>query len=401
MEDLKIFEDVSVECDEKGTMPYRGGHSHGTVGLLDLPRDQPLPFDDYRGLSADEAGEAIRAAKAVLGQRLVILVHHYQRDDVYQHADLTGDSFKLSLQSAETAAEHVVFCGVHFMAESADILSRADQSVILPDLSAGCSMADMANIDQVEGCWEALADAFGADPDERVMPVTYMNSSADLKAFCGRHGGIVCTSTNARAVMEWSFAQRRQVLFFPDQHLGRNTAKAMGVPVEQMALWRPALDGGGIRAADLETARVILWEGHCSVHAIFQPEHVAMHRAARPEIRVLVHPECRMEVVDRADVVGSTEVIRRTIEEAPAGSEWAIGTEIHMVNRLKEAHPDKFVTFLSPTVCMCATMYRIDQPHLAWALENLVAGHVVNRITVEPETARWAKLALDRMLAVR
>ena len=401
MEDLKIFEEVSLECDEKGTMPYRGGHSHDTIGLLDLPSDGPLPFDAYRGVSADEASERIRAAKATLGDRLVILVHHYQRDDVYQHADLTGDSFKLSRQAADSSAAYVVFCGVHFMAESADILSRPDQSVILPDLSAGCSMADMANIDQVEECWEALADTFGGDPDQRVMPVTYMNSSADLKAFCGRHGGIVCTSTNARAVMEWSFAQRRQVLFFPDQHLGRNTARAMGIPLEEMVLWRPALADGGVRPTELDSARVILWEGHCSVHAIFQPEHVERIRAARPNVQVLVHPECRMEVVDLADVVGSTEAIRRTIDEAPAGSEWAIGTEIHMVNRLKEAHPDKFVTFLSPTVCMCATMYRIDQPHLAWALENLVAGHVVNRIAVEPDTARWAKLALDRMLSVR
>jgi quinolinate synthase len=401
MEDLKIFEDVSLECDEKGTMPFRGGHSHGTIGLLDLPAEEPLPFDDYRRLSAEEGAEAIRAAKTVLGDRLVILVHHYQRDDVYQHAHLTGDSFRLSRESADVGAEYVVFCGVHFMAESADILSRPDQTVILPDLSAGCSMADMADIDQVEECWETLADSFGEDPDQRVMPVTYMNSSAALKAFCGRHGGIVCTSTNARAVMEWSFAQRRQVLFFPDQHLGRNTARAMGIPLEQMALWRPTVRDGGVSAAELDAVRVILWEGHCSVHAIFQPEHVDRIRAARPHVRILVHPECRMEVVDRADVVGSTEVIRRTIEEAPAGSEWAIGTEIHMVNRLKEAHPDKFVTFLSPTVCMCATMYRIDQPHLAWALENLVAGHVVNRIAVDPEIARWARLALDRMLAVR
>ena len=401
MEDLKIFEEVSLECDEKGTMPYRGGHSHDTVGLLDLPSDQPLPFDSYRSLSADEAAARIRAAKAALGERLVILVHHYQRDDVYQHADLTGDSYRLSRQAAETRADTVVFCGVHFMAESADILSRADQTVILPDLSAGCSMADMADIDQVEECWEALARALGTDPDEHVMPVTYMNSSAALKAFCGRHGGVVCTSTNARAVLEWSFERRRQVLFFPDQHLGRNTAKAMGIPLEEMVLWRPSLSRGGLETEDIEAARVILWEGHCSVHAIFQPEHVDRIRAARPDIRILVHPECRMEVVDKADVVGSTERIKQTIEAAPAGSEWAIGTEIHMVNRLKETHPDKFVTFLSPTVCMCATMYRIDQPHLAWALENLVAGHVVNRIAVDPDTAGSARLALDRMLSLR
>ena len=401
MEDLKIFEEVSLECDEKGTMPYRGGHSHDTVGLLDLPSDGPIPFDGYRSLAADEAAARIRAAKATLGERLVILVHHYQRDDVYQHADLTGDSFRLSRQSADTRADAVVFCGVHFMAESADILSREDQIVILPDLSAGCSMADMANIDQVEECWAALARGLGRDPEECVMPVTYMNSSAALKAFCGRHGGIVCTSTNARAVLEWAFQQRRQVLFFPDQHLGRNTARSMGIPLEEMVLWRPALSRGGVETEELKAARVILWEGHCSVHAIFQPEHVDRIRAARPDIRILVHPECRMEVVDKADVVGSTERIRQTIEEAPAGSAWAIGTEIHMVNRLKESHPDKFVTFLSPTVCMCATMYRIDQPHLAWALENLVAGHVVNRIAVEADTARWARLALDRMLSVR
>jgi len=401
MEDLKIFEDVSLECDEKGTMPYRGGHSHGTVGLLDTPHDGPLPFDAYRGVSADEAAERIRAARAALGERLVILVHHYQRDDVYQHADMTGDSFKLSLQAAEARADHIVFCGVHFMAESADILARDDQTVILPDLSAGCSMADMADIDQVEECWEALGRTLGADPAERIMPVTYMNSSADLKAFCGRNGGIVCTSSNARAVMEWAFERRRQVLFFPDQHLGRNTARAMGIPLEEMALWRPTVRDGGVEPAAIEGARVLLWEGHCSVHAIFRLEHVERIRAARPDIRILVHPECRMEVVDQADVVGSTEVIRRTIDQAPGGSAWAIGTEIHMVNRLKETYPDKFITFLSPTVCMCATMYRIDQPHLAWALENLVAGQVVNRIAVDPETARWARLALDRMLAVR
>ncbi|HUP00938.1 MAG TPA: quinolinate synthase NadA [Gemmatimonadota bacterium] len=399
MNDLKIFEEVSIECDEKGTAAYAGGHSHGTVGLLDR-NGTPIPFSDYQALDATVCEARIRAARAVLGDRLAILVHHYQRDDVYKFADFTGDSFKLSRQASESGAEYVVFCGVHFMAESADILSRPDQIVILPDLSAGCSMADMADIDQVEDCWDSLARALGGDPAARVMPVTYMNSSADLKAFCGERGGIVCTSTNARAVLEWAFARREKVLFFPDQHLGRNTARAMGISLDEMALWSPSARGGGIEPQALDRARVILWEGHCSVHNIFRAEHVDRIRAARPGIRILVHPECRMEVVDVADVVGSTEMIVRTVRESPAGSEWAIGTEIHLVNRLKDHHPDKGVHFLSPTVCMCATMYRIDMPHLAWALDNLVAGHVVNRIRVADETRRWARIALDRMLAV-
>jgi quinolinate synthase len=400
MEDLKIFEEVSVECDEKGTLPFEGGHSHGTVGLLD-PAGTPIPFDAYRGLDPGECAARIRAAKAVLGERLTILVHHYQRDDVYQFADLTGDSFKLSRQAAESEAEFVVFCGVHFMAESADILSRPDQTVILPDLSAGCSMADMADIDQVEDCWDALTEVLGGDPAERVMPVTYMNSSAALKAICGERGGIVCTSTNARAVLEWAFARREKVLFFPDQHLGRNTAKALGIPLDDMVLWSPRQSDGGVAPDALERAKVILWEGHCSVHNIFRAEHVDRIREARPGVKILVHPECRMEVVDKADVIGSTEGIVRTVRDAAVGSEWAIGTEIHLVNRLKQQHPDKGVHFLSPTVCMCATMYRIVMPHLAWVLDNLVAGHVVNRIRVDGETAEWARAALDRMLAVK
>ncbi|MDX1660964.1 MAG: quinolinate synthase NadA, partial [Gemmatimonadota bacterium] len=288
----------------------------------------------------------------------------------------------------------------HFMAESADILTSDEQIVVLPDLNAGCSMADMADIDQVEDAWAALADALGEDPTSQVTPITYMNSTAALKAFCGEHGGIVCTSSNAAAVMEWAFERREKVLFFPDEHLGRNTAKAMGVSLDEMVLWRPTVPGGGVDPAELARAKVILWEGHCSVHAVFQPEHVDAIREKRPGVNVLVHPECRMEVVDEADHVGSTEVIRKTVENAEPGSEWAIGTEIHMVNRLKEQHPDKEIWFLSPTVCMCATMYRIDEPHLAWALENLVAGHVVNEISVDPETARLARVALDRMLAV-
>lgn len=401
MEDLKIFEEVSIECTEKGTLPYQGGHSHGTIGLLDVDRETPRPFDDYRNIDPEECAERIAVAKSALGDRLLVLVHHYQRDDVYQFADLTGDSFKLSQQAADSDASQVVFCGVHFMAESADILTRPEQEVILPDLSAGCSMADMADIAQVEECWETIAETLEVDPAERVMPVTYMNSSAALKAFCARNGGIVCTSTNARAVLEWAYEKRQQVLFFPDQHLGRNTAKAMGVTLDDMVLWRPREDGGGIEPEALRSSRIILWEGHCSVHNIFRAEHVDRIREARPKVQILVHPECRMEVVDKADAVGSTEAIVRTVAESPAGSEWAIGTEIHLVNRLKVQHPDKRVHFLSPTVCMCATMYRIDQPHLAWVLENLVAGHVVNRISVDPETTRWARVALDRMLAVR
>ena len=402
MEDLKIFEEVSLECDEKGTMPYRGGHSHDTVGLLDLPHDGPIPFDGYRSLAADEAAARIRAAKATLGEHVVILVHHYQRDDVYQHADLTGDSYRLSVQSAETRAEAVVFCGVHFMAESADILSRPDQVVILPDLSAGCSMADMADIDQVEECWETLARAFGGDPDERVMPVTYMNSSAALKAFCGRHGGIVCTSTNARAVLEWAFERRRQVLFFPDQHLGRNTSLAMGIPLEEMPVWDPQQDElGGNTAEAMRQSRVILWKGHCSVHQMFRPEHVDQFRQRYSGIRILVHPECMMEVVGKADAIGSTAKIIRTVREAPAGTKWAIGTELHLVNRLREQHPEQEIYFLSPVVCMCATMYRIDLAHLCWSLENLAAGTPVNVIEVDDETARWSLVALERMLEVK
>ncbi len=400
MEDLKIFEEVSVECDEKGTMEYQGGHSHGTIGLLDAA-EAPMPFDGYRQLDATVSAERVAAAKATLADQLVVLVHHYQRDDIYQFADLTGDSFKLSQQAADSSASTIVFCGVHFMAESADILSRSDQTVILPDLSAGCSMADMADIAQVEECWETLTNVMHVDAVERVMPVTYMNSSAALKAFCGERGGIVCTSTNARAVLKWAYEQRRQVLFFPDQHLGRNTAKAMGIPLEEMVVWNPRLSNGGVEPDALERARIILWLGHCSVHNIFRAEHVDRIREAKPNVKILVHPECRMEVVDKADEVGSTELIVKTVRESPPGTEWAIGTEIHLVNRLKEQYPDRGVYFLSPTVCMCATMYRIDLPHLAWVLDNLVGGHVVNQISVDHDTAEWARVALDRMLAVR
>jgi len=401
MEDLKIFEDVTLECDEKGTIPYRGGHSHGTVGLLDFAREGPVPFSEYAALPSGECAERITAAREALGEQLLVLVHHYQRDDVYRFADRTGDSLKLAQQAASSTARYVIFCGVHFMAESADILTRDEQIVILPDLSAGCSMADMADIGQVEACWDELEAMLDGAADRRVVPVTYMNSSAALKAFCGAHGGIVCTSSNARTVLEWAYARRVKVLFFPDQHLGRNTARAMGIPLEDMALWSPGLRHGGVDPARLERSRILLWEGHCSVHAIFQPEHVDRIRGLRPNVKVLVHPECRMEVVDKADVVGSTEAIVRAVEASPPGSSWAIGTEIHLVNRLKVHHPDKEIAFLSPTVCMCATMYRIDMPHLAWVLENLVHGHAVNRVEVDADVARLARIALDRMLTLR
>jgi quinolinate synthase len=358
----------------------------------------PLPFDVYRGLSDAELGRRIGEVKERLGDSLLILGHHYQQDEVIRFADLRGDSLKLSQLAARSeACRYIAFCGVHFMAETADILSREEVEVYLPDLSAGCSMADMADLDSVEATWADLGEVI--DTDE-VMPVTYINSTAELKAFCGRHGGIVCTSSNARAVLDWAFTNRRRALFFPDQHLGRNTARTMGIPLEEMIVWDPRLTLGGNVPRALETARVVLWRGHCSVHQMFKPAHVTQFRRQFPGIKVLVHPECMMEVVESADLVGSTEFIIRTIEEAPAGSSWAVGTELHLVNRLASEHPDKAIKFLSPMVCMCATMYRIDLPHLTWSLENLERGTPVNRIKVDPETTHWARVALKRMLAL-
>jgi quinolinate synthase len=359
----------------------------------------PVKFDPYRDLSDAELGERILAVKRRLGDSLLILGHHYQQDEVIRYADLRGDSYKLSQLAAESrSCRAIVFCGVHFMAETADILSRDEVSVYLPDLSAGCSMADMADLESVEAAWEDLSEIIDTDD---VTPVTYINSSADLKAFCGRHGGIVCTSSNARAVLEWAFARRRRVLFFPDQHLGRNTARTMGVPLEEMPVWDPREPLGGNTPEKLEASRVLLWRGHCSVHQMFKPEHVAMFRQRFPGSRILVHPECMMKVVDAADLVGSTEFIIRTIEQAPAGSIWGVGTELHLVNRLAQEYPEQQIHFLSPMVCMCATMYRIDLPHLAWCLENLARNTPVNRIKVDPETAAWARLALERMLEVK
>ncbi len=339
------------------------------------------------------------AAKAALGERLFVLGHHYQRDEVIQFADVTGDSFKLARDAAARPdAEFIVFCGVHFMAESADILTAPTQHVVLPDLAAGCSMADMARLAQVEDCWDALSDAGLA---EHVVPVTYMNSSADIKAFCGRHGGAVCTSSNADVALEWAFEQKpdAKVLFLPDQHLGRNTAVLkLGMSLDDCVVWDPRQPGGGVEPGALERARMILWKGHCSVHGRFSVDVVDELRARKPDIKILVHPECTHEVVTRADLVGSTEFIIKTVEAAPPGSSWAIGTELNLVQRLARAHPEQDIAFLDRNVCYCSTMNRIDLPHLVWALESLVDGVVVNRIQVDPATERDAKVALQRML---
>jgi quinolinate synthase len=374
-----------------------------------LATAHPEPFARYRVLDDAALAERIAAVRRRMGPRLVILGHHYQQDGVIAHADFQGDSYQLSKSAAEReGCEAIAFCGVHFMAETADILANRPEklaarggrrvSVVLPDMAAGCSMADMAAIEQVEDAWADLGTAIDT---AEITPVTYINSAASLKAFCGRHGGIVCTSSNARAVLEWSFARRRRVLFFPDQHLGRNTARTMGVPLDEMCVWNPhdPTLGGNARAR-LERSRVILWQGHCSVHAMFRPEHVDAMRSLIPGVKVLVHPECAMEVVDKADLVGSTSFILRQVEQAAAGSAWAIGTELHLVKRLEQNHPEQTIRFLSPVVCMCATMYRIDLAHLCWSLEHLEAGRPVNVIRVDDETARWALTALERMLSV-
>ena len=385
-----------------------------TVDLPLLPLGRGLDLNSERGVecpgdlpaaSDPDLVARARAAKEALGERVFVLGHHYQRDEVIAFADVTGDSFKLAREAAARPdAEYIVFCGVHFMAESADILTGPDQQVVLPDLAAGCSMADMARLTQVELAWQAMADAGVADG---VVPVTYMNSSADIKAFCGRNGGVVCTSSNAEVALEWAFEQKAdapgggKVLFLPDQHLGRNTAVLqMGLSLDDCVVWDPHRPGGGLTVEQLRDARMILWKGHCSVHGRFSPDVVDELRAEIPEVKILVHPECRHEVVLKADVVGSTELIIKTVEAAPAGSAWAIGTELNLVKRLAAAHPEQRIVFLDKTVCYCSTMNRIDLPHLVWALESLVAGTVVNRIEVDPETERWALVALERMLAL-
>jgi len=359
---------------------------------VDCPGDLPAPSDP--GLV-----ERARAAKQALGDRVFILGHHYQRDEVIQFADVTGDSFKLAQQAAaHPEAEYIVFCGVHFMAESADILTADSQQVVLPDLAAGCSMADMAAISQVEECWRVLEEAGVADV---TVPITYMNSTAAIKAFTGRHGGAVCTSSNAERSLTWAFEQGQKVLFLPDQHLGRNTAvRDLGMSLDDCVVYNPNKPNGGLTADQLRDARMILWRGHCSVHGRFTPDCVDEVRERVPGVTVIVHPECAYEVVEKADVVGSTEKIIATIAAAEPGTAWAVGTELNLVKRLALQHPDKEIVYLDRTVCYCSTMNRIDLPHLVWALESLAAGTVVNRIEVDPDTAHWAKVALDRMLAL-
>jgi len=354
-------------------------------------------FDSYLLMPDNSLDLRIAAAKARLGSDVVILGHHYQRDEVVKFADFRGDSLKLAYQASEAAGRYIVFCGVHFMAESADILRRAHQAVILPDLSAGCSMADMADIGQVEACWSELSSL----GDLRVIPVTYMNSTAAIKSYTGEHGGAVCTSSNAAKVMEWAFKRGEKVLFLPDEHLGRNTAFRMGIPLDQMIVWDPYQELGGNSPEEIRTARVILWKGYCSVHQRFTPQHVDRVRREHPGIRVIAHPECRIEVTQAADQIGSTEGIIHAIAGSPAGSQWAVGTEIHLVNRLAKEMPDRKVISLDSSVCVCTTMFRITPQHLLWALDNLAAGNVVNRISVDEHTRHYARVALDRMLALR
>ena len=380
--------------------------------MLTTLQAPPPAFDlqPYKSLSNDELMARIQAIREQLGPKLLILGHHYQQDEVIALADLRGDSYGLSQNAAESSTcRSIVFCGVHFMAETADILANRPEKlaerggervpVVLPDLAAGCSMADMAAINQIEDAWDQLGEFLDT---KDITPVTYINSAASLKAFVGKHGGIVCTSSNAQAALKWSFARTSRVMFFPDQHLGRNTALGMGITLDQMPVWDPYADSlGGSSEEQLKASKVILWKGHCSVHQMFRPEHVRMFRDKYPGIKILVHPECPREVFELADESGSTSKIIKTVESAPPGSKWAIGTELHLVNRLKQEHPEQEIHFLSPVVCMCATMYRVDLAHLCWSLENLAAGTPVNVIEVDEETARWSLVALERMLEVK
>jgi quinolinate synthase len=389
----------------RGMPAYGPGASSGDRAPSSTPRQGQLP-QEYKDASEAELYARILAAKEKLGDRVVVLGHFYQRDEVVRHADFVGDSFQLANAAlTRPDAEAIVFCGVHFMAETADILSREDQAVILPNLAAGCSMADMADIDSVEQAWAQLEELFGTEPDDDgrvpVIPVTYMNSSAALKGFCGEHGGIVCTSSNAATVLEWAFERAQRVLFFPDQHLGRNTAKAMGVPLEQMPMWSPRKPLGGNDAATLQDSRVILWHGFCSVHKRFTVAQIEKARAEYPDVRVIVHPECPMEVVDAADEYGSTDYIRKAIAAATEPTVFAIGTEVNLVNRLAAEYPQHTIFCLDPVICPCSTMYRIHPGYLAWVLEGLVDGEVRNRIDVPSSVAGTARVALERMLAAR
>jgi quinolinate synthase len=386
---MKLLVDIEKSASVTETPPE-------TIRVPEIEAGVGCNFDSYILVPDHTLDDRIAAAKARLGRDLVILGHHYQRDEVVKFADFRGDSLKLSQQAAASDSKFIVFCGVHFMAESADILRQPHQQVILPDLNAGCSMADMADIGQLETCWEELATL----GDMKVIPITYMNSTAAIKGFTGEHGGSVCTSSNAAAVIRWAFDRGERVLFLPDEHLGRNTAFRMGMPLDEMIVWDPHREMGGNTPGAVHKAKMILWKGYCSVHQRFLPEHVDRARRDVPGVRVIVHPECRFEVVQKADDVGSTEQISQKVRAGQPGSAWAVGTEIHMVNRLSKELTDRTVFSLDPNVCVCTTMFRISPQHLLWALDNLVEGRVVNRIRVDDETRRWAKVALERMLSL-
>ncbi|MFC4222478.1 quinolinate synthase NadA [Lysinibacter cavernae] len=391
--------------DQRPASTYGPGASVADLIPLGAPRQGKLP-DEYTVATEAELERRIWDAKQALGDRVLILGHFYQRDEVVKFADFVGDSFQLArAATTQPQAEAIIFCGVHFMAETADILSKPQQAVILPNLAAGCSMADMANIDQVEDCWADLEALYGTEPDEQgrvpVIPVTYMNSSAAIKDFCGKRGGIVCTSSNAHTVLEWAFERGQRVVFFPDQHLGRNTAKAMGIPLEQMPMWNPNRELGGNTEQQLNEAKVILWNGFCSVHKRFSVAQIEQARAEHPGVRVVVHPECPMDVVDAADESGSTDYITKAIAAAPDGTTFAIGTEINLVQRLATQYPQHTIFCLDPVVCPCSTMYRIHPGYLAWTLERLLAGEVVNRISVDESVSEGSLLALERMLAAK
>jgi quinolinate synthase len=375
-----------------------GAHQPATIRAPEIEAGVGCDFDSYLLVPDNALDDRIAAAKARLGQDVVILGHHYQRDEVVKFADFRGDSLKLSFQASQAEGRYIVFCGVHFMAESADILRREHQTVILPDLNAGCSMADMADIGQVEACWSELSSLLDS---RKIIPVTYMNSTAAIKAFTGEHGGSVCTSSNAAAVMTWAFENGEKVLFLPDEHLGRNTGYRMGIPLEQMIVWDPYQEFGGNTPEAVRSARVILWKGYCSVHQRFTPQQVERVRREHSGIRVIAHPECRFEVAQAADQIGSTEGIIKAIQASPAGTAWAVGTEIHLVNRLSKELRDHKVISLDPSVCVCTTMFRITPQHLLWVLENLGEGNVVNRISVDERTRHHARVALDRMLSLR
>jgi quinolinate synthase len=369
-----------------------------TVRAPEIEKGVGCDFDSYLLVPDNTLDDRIAAAKAKLGKDMVILGHHYQRDEVVKFADFRGDSLKLSQQAAEADGKYIVFCGVHFMAESADILRREHQVVVLPDLNAGCSMADMADIGQVEACWRELSSVLDT---KKIVPITYMNSTAAIKSFAGEHGGSVCTSSNAATVMKWAFGCGEKVLFLPDEHLGRNTGYRMGMGLDEMVVWDPYEEMGGNSSEALRQAKIILWKGYCSVHQRFLPEHVEKVRRVHPGIRVIAHPECRFEVCQAADDIGSTEGIIKAIKASPAGTAWAVGTEIHLVNRLSKELKDHEVMSLDPRVCVCTTMFRITPQHLLWALENLADGKIVNQITVDERTRHYAKSALERMLTLR